>query len=175
MSRHAAWLLPLLLPLGAQPAAAQRILGKDAEACARGEPSIRVTATGLRDRTGRIKLELYPANADDFLKDDTLLRREGKVFRRVWARMPKEGPVSICIRVPSRGRYALLFTHDRDGRNKFNVFQDGAGLPGNRRIGRSWPLVSDGEINVGGGVTMITVRVQYLRGVSGFAPLNSLN
>lgn len=175
MSKHAAWLLPLLLSLGAQPAAAQRILGKDAEACARGEPSIRVTATGLRDRTGRIKLELYPANADDFLKDDTLLRREGKVFRRVWARMPKEGPVSICIRVPSRGRYALLFTHDRDGRNKFNVFQDGAGLPGNRRIGRSWPLVSDGEVNVGGGVTMITVRVQYLRGVSGFAPLSSLN
>lgn len=170
MTRRVALFAVLLLPLGATPAAAQRILGKDAEACADGEPSIRVNATGLRDRTGRIKLELYPAVESDFLKDDTILKRERKLFRRVWARPPKEGAVSICIRVPARGRYALLFTHDRDGRNKFDVFSDGAGLPSNRRIGRSWPLLSDGEVNVGGGVTMLTVRVQYLRGVAGFAP-----
>ncbi|ODP36099.1 hypothetical protein BFL28_08180 [Sphingomonas turrisvirgatae] len=166
--------MPLVV-LVATPAAAQPVLGKDAEACARGEPSIRVTATGLRDRTGRMKLELFPASAEDFLKDDTLLKREGKLFRRVWARTPREGPVSICIRVPARGRYAILVTHDRDGRNKFNFFQDGAGFPTNRRIGRSWPLLSDGEVNVGGGVTMVTLRMQYLRGVSGFAPLDTLN
>lgn len=174
MTRGRAWLAVPLLALLAMPAAAQRVLGKDAEACARGEPSIRVTATGLRDRTGRIKLELFPATAEDFLKDDTQLRREGKLFRRVWARTPRAGPVVICIRVPARGRYALLFTHDRDGRNKFNFFQDGAGFPGNRRIGRSWPLLSDGEVNVGGGPTQVAVRVQYLRGVSGFAPLETV-
>lgn len=175
MTQAVAWLMLPLLMLAAPPAAAQRILGKDAEACARGEPSIRVTATGLRDRTGRIKLELFPATAEDFLKDDTLLKREGKLFRRVWARPPKAGPVSMCIRVPARGRYAILFTHDRDGRNKFDFFQDGAGFPANRRIGRSWPLLSDGEVNVGGGETMVTVRVQYLRGVAGFAPLDLVN
>jgi uncharacterized protein (DUF2141 family) len=170
----AAWLAIPLLALLVTPAAAQRVLGKDAEACVDGEPSIRVTATGLRDRTGRVKLELFPASGEDFLKDDTQLRREGKLFRRVWARTPKEGPVVICIRVPGRGRYALLFTHDRDGRNKFDFFQDGAGFPSNRRIGRSWPLLSDGEVNVGSGGTQVSVRVQYLRGMSGFAPLDTI-
>lgn len=175
MTRRAAWLLLPLPALAAAPAAAQRILGKDREACVEGEPSIRVTATGLRDRTGRIKLELFPATAEDFLKDDTLLKRERKLFRRVWARTPKEGAVSMCIRVPARGRYAILFTHDRDGRNKFDFFQDGAGFPSNRRIGRSWPMLSDGEVNVGGGETLVSVRVQYLRGVAGFAPMDAVN
>lgn len=165
----------LLLLLGTTPVAAQRILGRDAEACSRGEPSIRVFPEGLRDRTGRIKLELFPATAEDFLKDDTILKREGKPFRRVWARLPDEGAVSICIRVPGRGRYALFFTHDRDGRNKFDLFQDGAGFPSNRRIGRTWPALSDGEVNVGGGETRLDIRVQYLRGVAGFAPIDGVN
>lgn len=161
----------LAVTLSSAPAGAQRVRGGDAEACAQGGASaIRVTVTGLKDRTGRLKLELYPATEADLFKDDTLLRREGKVFRRVWARTPDAGPVALCIKAPAPGRYALLFTHDRDGRNKFDFLKDGAGLPSNRSLGRARPTLADMVVNIGAGVTAITVRAQYLNGLGGFAP-----
>jgi len=157
--------------LFATPAAAQSI-GSDAAACNSGQgPAIRVNVVGLKDRIGRLKLELYPANEADFLKDDRDLRAEGKFFRRVWAEMPASGAVQLCIRAPSPGRYALLFTHDRDGRNKFNFMRDGAGFPGAGKLGRARPKLAEAIVNVPAGVTTTTVRAQYLRGLGGFAPL----
>lgn len=149
------------------------VVGSDADACSRNQgPAIRVEATGLKDRSGRLKLELYPANEDDFLKDDRDLIKEGKVFRRVWAATPASGPVVICIRAPAPGRYALLFTHDRDGKNKFNFWKDGAGFPANTNLGRSRPKLDQALITVGSGVTRVSIRAQYLRGFSGFAPVD---
>lgn len=158
----------------ATPAVAQtRILGSDAEACRPGGgPAIRVNIHGLRDRTGRLKLELYPATEEDFLRDDRDLRRDGRFFRRVWAQMPAAGDVVMCIRAPSPGRYALLFTHDRDGQNKFNFWRDGAGFVSNERLGRSRPRLRQAVINVGPGVTNVDITVQYMRGLGGFAPIN---
>ncbi|WP_082730963.1 MULTISPECIES: DUF2141 domain-containing protein [unclassified Sphingomonas] len=154
------------------PATAQAILGEDAAVCAADSgPAIRVNVTGLKDRVGRLKLELYPANEQDFLKDDRDLRAEGKFFRRIWAPMPPSGPVAICIKAPAPGRYALLFTHDRDGRNKFDFWKDGAGFPSNVKLGRARPKLHQAVINVGDGVTTTNIRAQYLRGLSGFGPI----
>ncbi|MBW4331062.1 DUF2141 domain-containing protein [Stakelama sp. CBK3Z-3] len=156
----------------AAPAAAQTI-GGDHHACDNSQgPAIRANITGLKDRTGRLKLELYPATEEDFLRDDHDLRREGKVFRRVWASMPDSGPVAMCIKVPAPGTYALLFTHDRDHRNKFNFWKDGAGFPGNAKLGRSKPELKQALVKVGSGVTVVNIRVQYLRGLGGFAPID---
>ena len=157
-------LLSLAALLAPQTVAAQ-VLGADAAACEPGGgPAIRVDVSGFKDRTGSLKLELYPATDADFLKDDRDLQAEGKLFRRVRAEFPPSGPVSLCIRVPRPGTYALLFTHDRDGRNKFNVWSDGAGVPSNTRLGRSRPKVEGATISVGSGVTVASIRVQYLRG-----------
>lgn len=164
-----AMLAMLAAPAGAQGAP----IGADAASCANGGPAIRANIVGLKDRSGRVKLELYPATADDFLKDDVDLVREGKTFRRIWAQTPASGDVAICIRVPAPGRYALLFTHDRDGKNKFNFWRDGAGFPSNANLGRSRPKLAVATIDVGRGVTTTTIRAQYLRGLSGFAPLKS--
>ncbi len=163
-------LIPAVLAtLGvAAPAQAQ-----DNDACTPGVGSgIRANIVGLKDRIGRLKLELYPANTNDFLRDDTLLVRERKVFRRVWAATPPRGDVSLCISVPAPGRYALLFTHDRDGKNKFNFWRDGAGFPSNAKLGRSRPKLAQAVIDVGEGVTTTTIRAQYLRGFSGFGPVS---
>ena len=137
-----------------------------------GGPRIQVNVTGLKDRIGRLKLELYPANEADFLKDDRELVREGKPFRRIWAPMPASGPVTLCIRAPAAGQWALLFTHDRDGKNKFNFWQDGAGFPGSGRLGRSRPKVRQALVNVSANGGQIDVRAQYLTGLGGFGPLN---
>jgi uncharacterized protein (DUF2141 family) len=172
-----AWVMALAalggLAFAAHPAQARGAIGSDAAACESGEgPAILADITGLKDRTGRLKLELYPATDQDFLKDDRDLIKEGKFFRRVWADMPPAGPVEICIKVPKPGRYALFFTHDRDGKNKFNFWVDGGGLPSNQKIGMSRPTLATAVIDVGTGITVTRIKAQYLRSIlSGFAPL----
>lgn len=160
-----------VLAAPATPANAQP-LGSDASACMSGSPSIQVNITGLKDRTGRLKLELYPATQDDFLKDDRDLKKEGKFFRRIWVDTPAAGPVVLCIKAPGPGQYALFFTHDRDGKNKFNFWKDGAGLPSNNKLGRSRPQLDQAVVSVSGGTATVNIRAQYMRGLSGFGPLN---
>lgn len=148
-------------------------LGSDAAACLNGGPAIRVNIFGLKDRTGDLKLEVYPATEADFLRDDNALLREGKVFRRVRVRTPAAGAVAMCVRVPAPGAYALVFTHDRDGRNKFNFWEDGAGMPGNLKIGRTRPKLAMARVTVPDGVLTLNIRAQYLRGLGGFSPLKA--
>ena len=126
---------------------------------------------GLKDRTGDLKLELYPGTEADFLKDDRDLIAAGKTFRRVSAPTRPSGPARLCIRVPRPGQYALLLTHNRDGKNKFGIWADGAGFASNRKLGRSRPKVEQALVEVGAGVTVVPITVQYLRGLSGFGPI----
>lgn len=136
-------------------------------------PIVRVNVTGLLDRTGRLKVEVYPNNEADFLRDDTGLKNDHRPFRRVWLNnIPAYGPVSICIRVPYAGQWALLLTHDRDGKNKFNFWQDGAGFPSNQRLGRARPKLRQALVNVPPQGGQITIRLQYLRGLGGFGPMS---
>lgn len=152
-------------------ASAQAAIGEDAAACAAGNvPALRVNVQGIKDRTGRLKLELYPATESDYLRDDHVLVKEGKLFHRSFAQTPKSGNIVLCIKAPRAGRYALFLTHDRDGANKFNIWKDGAGVPSNRKLGRSKPRLSDGIVTVGATATPITIQMQYVRGLSGFSP-----
>ncbi|MBY0521380.1 MAG: DUF2141 domain-containing protein [Sphingomonas sp.] len=174
MVRLAPVALLLLAAAIASPADARGrpTIGSDSAACDSGEgPAIRVDVAGLKDRKGRLKLELYPANATDFLRDDRDLEKEGKVFRRIWADLPTTGPVELCIKVPHPGSYGLFFTHDRDGKNKFNFWTDGGGITSNTRIGMSKPKFTASTVEVGPGITTITIQAQYLRGLSGLSPL----
>ena len=164
-------LIPLLVTLAvaglAAPSRAE-MLG-DA-GCAAGEgPAVLVNVAGLKDRAGEVKVELYPATDLDFLRDDRDLLKEGKTFRRVRVPTPKAGPVELCIHVPHPGRYGLLFTHNRDGKNKFDYKIDGAGVVSNQRIGLSKPKLASSTITVGERTTTANIRVQYL-GLFGFSP-----
>lgn len=154
--------------------AAGQLLGTDGASCGAGGqgPAIQATVTGMRDRAGNLKLELFPATEADWLKDDRDLIRQGKVFRRVRVATPKTGPVQLCIRAPRPGLYALFFTHDRDGKNKFNLWTDGMGVVGAVKMGRARPRVTQAIVDVGPGGTSVTLRTQYLRGFSGFGPVN---
>lgn len=135
-------------------------------------PALWVNVQGLKDRIGHLKIEVYPPNETDFLRDDTKLKEERRPFRRIQVRTPGTGPVAICIRVPYAGQWAVLLTHDRDGRNKFNFWQDGAGFPSNQRLGRSRPKVRQALVNVPAQGGQITIRLQYLRGLSGFGEID---
>ena len=150
------------------PAAQAAPLGGDAAMCEANKPAILASVVGLKDRAGILKLELYPATQQDFTRDDHDLIAEGKTFRRITVAPPASGPVSLCIRVPGPGRYALLLTHNRDGLNKFRYTIDGAGLPSNKRIGMSKPKVDGAIVEVGATTLPLTIRAQYL-GLLGFS------
>jgi len=149
-----------------------RSLGVAEGVCRRPEPgpAIMVSVAGLKDRAGLLRLELYPDNDADFLADDNQLMAAGKTFARADLPVPSAGPVSLCIRVPHPGRYALSLLHDRDGNLKFGMFSDGIGFPGNPRLGWSKPKAANASILAGPGITHATIVLNYRHGF-GMRPL----
>ena len=148
-------------------------LGKAEAQCRPNEtgPAVLVLVTGLKDRKGHIKAELYPANDDDFLADDNLLIMAGKTFRRVEVPVPPSGPVQLCLRIPGPGNYALSVLHDRDSNRKFGLSTDGVGFSGNPRLGMSKPKVGAVTFTAGPGLTTQTVQMNYRHGLFSFGPL----
>ena len=130
-----------------------------------------VSVEGLKDRRGRLKLELYPANDADFLADDNILISEGKVFRRVEETVPSQVSVTLCIRAPGPGVYAISLMHDRDANRKFSLSIDGVGFAGNPKLGLSKPSAAKASARVGAAPAHIPIRLNYRRGLFSFGPL----
>jgi uncharacterized protein (DUF2141 family) len=142
--------------------------------CRAGEPgpAFLVNVIGLKDRGGTMKAELYPANDTDFLADDNVLINARKTFRRVVIDVPATGNVQLCIRAPSAGAYGLSLLHDRDANRKFGLSIDGVGFGSNpASLGPFKPKIAVGRVVAGAGVTPITVRMLYRRGLISFGPI----
>lgn len=178
-----AWLILLAATTagpGLAPAAAQTAwvtpswrLGMAEGQCRPSEtgPAALVTIAGLKDRWGNLRAELYPSNDGDFLEDDKILVKEGKNFHRVEMPLPQSGPVLLCIRLPSAGDWSMLVLHDRDANRKFGLSSDGVGFPGNPRLGLSKPKAAMARFAAGPGLTNLTIRLNYRRGLLSFGPL----
>ena len=135
-------------------------------------PAILIEVRGLKDRMGLLRAELYPDDDQDFLADDNALVAQRKIFRRVDLSLTHDAKPRLCLRVPAPGSYTLAVLHDRNGDHKFQPWQDGAGFPGNPRLGWSRPKASAARVMVGSGVTTISIVMNYLHGVA-FGPLAS--
>lgn len=148
--------------------------GKAGAACRPGEggPAARVIITGLKDREGMLRLELYPATDSDFLAPDKTLIAAGKPFRRIEQRVPAGDGATLCIRAPSSGSYALTVLHDRDGDGKFGFLRDGVGFSNNPALKRKKPSAASVAIAIGPGMATTRIVMNYRRGL-GFGPLAS--
>jgi len=178
--RHIA--LPLLLAAAA-PALSETTdpnyirsspdLGKAEGQCRPGEkgPAVNVTVVGLKDRAGYLRAEVYPPHDGEFLQDDNLLVMAGKTFRRVETPLAQSGPVQICVRLPGPGTYSMSVLHDRDMNRKFGISSDGIGFPNNPKLGLSKPRAASASFLAGPGITDITLRLNYRRGMFSFGPL----
>jgi uncharacterized protein (DUF2141 family) len=164
--------IPLLLAAG--PALKSTPdLGKAEGRCRPGEsgPALLVEATGMKDRAGNMKLEIYPSNEKDFLADDNVLVAAGKTFRRVEVPVPQSGAVVLCVRIPGPGTYAVSVLHDRNTDRRFNWKIDGIGFSGNPKLGWSKPNYRKSSVHVSsGGVSRIQVVMNYKNGL-GVSPL----
>ena len=150
-------------------------LGKAEGRCRPGEsgPALLVEATGMKDHSGQMKLEVYPGNEQDFLADDNVLVAAGKTFRRVEVATPQAGAVVLRVRLPGPGLYAVSVLHDRNMDRRFQWKVDGIGFSGNPHLGWSKPKVNSARVAVNGnGVSKISVVMNYKNGL-GVAPLNS--
>ena len=133
-------------------------------------PAILVGVDGLKDRSGNLKLEVYPSNDRDFLADDNVLLMAGKTFRRVVIKVPKTGRPVLCVRVPEPGTYSLVLMHDRDSNGRFNFTSDGVGFPGNPKIGWSKPKATAAHITAKATLTPTSILLNYRTGLASFGP-----
>ncbi len=133
-------------------------------------PALEAQIVGLKDRIGTIRIELYPPNDPEFLSNSRLLVDAGKDFRRVDMPLPPSGPVTLCIRAPHAGEYAVTVLHDRHGIGKFNLMSAGAGFGNNPRLGFSQPKAALATMTIGPGVTTTRIVLNYFHGLS-FGPL----
>ena len=164
-----------LVLLGAAPVKPNTSLGKADAVCRRNEtgPALLITAIGLKDRKGLLRAELYPNNDNDFLADDAILVNAGKTFRRVDLALTASNEPTLCMRVPSAGKYSLSLLHDRDQNLKFGLKSDGIGFAGNPKLGWSKPKAAISAVNASSGITRISIRMNYRNGLISFAPINS--
>ncbi len=173
--RHALLFLIMIPAAATAQVPSSPALGRAEGRCRPNEsgPALLVNVVGLKDRQGTLKAELYPANDQDFLSDDNVLINAGKTFRRVLTDIVQTGPATLCIRAPAPGTYSLSILHDRDGNRKFGASIDGVGFGANpQSLGPFKPKAATGRVTVGPGLTPVTVRMLYRRGLFTFAPLS---
>ncbi len=167
------WLAILTLLLAGAPAAAQ-ILGPDAAACrpGSGRDAVLLTVDGFKNSDGELRVELWPANDHDFMRNHNELLAEGKTYYRVTVPVPVSGVAKVCVPLPGPGSYALGAFHSPRGINKFNFRDDGATFTRNPKVGifKSKPRASEVAMQFGSGLNESSVTMNYLRGL-GFGPI----
>ena len=151
----------LALALAGQAGAAQAALGPYASSCqaGSGDAALLVTVYGFKERSGNLRVQLYPANSE-FLE-------KGKWLRRVDLPVTRSGPMRVCIPAPAAGRYAVAVRHDVDGNGK-SGWNDGGGFSRNPRISLTDLKPTPGEValNVRPGVQNVNVVLNYRFGLS---------
>jgi uncharacterized protein (DUF2141 family) len=154
------------LTLSAPAASAQTGLGPDAAFCAAGtkRPALLVKVDGFKNRVGRLRLQLYGSNPDDFLE-------RGKKVRRVDLPVSRAGPMQVCLAVPRPGVYALAVRHDADANGKTG-WNDGGGFSNNPKLSlmNLKPNHKLAAFTVGNGVKPLNIILNYRRGLS-IAPI----
>ena len=149
--------------LAAAPAAsAQAALGPDAAACSNGSTrsALLVSVNGFKNRAGRLRVQLYGSNPDDFLS-------KGKKLRRIDLPVTGSGAMNVCVAVPKPGLYAIAVRHDADANGK-SGWNDGGGFSNNPKISLLdlKPSHRRVAIAVGQGVKPINVVLNYRTGLS---------
>lgn len=158
----AAAALPLAMPAVAAP------VGPHAASCAGGGSAVIARVSGLKARTGTIRVQLYASNAN-YLEKKQYLQRVDVPARG--------GSMDICVPVPKTGRYMISVRHDVNGDGKADR-GDGGGFSGNPAvslmdmISKRKPALASVSFSVGGSAQVIPVTLRYVQGLS-FKPLAS--
>jgi uncharacterized protein (DUF2141 family) len=135
------------------------VISNDMSKCSAGKgPAVRLRITGLKNSNGNLFVRTYKASSSDWLKSKRYLTR-------IDAR-PRAGSMTVCVPLPSSGRYAIAVQHDINGNRSTDFSTDGAGMSNNPEIGSFLgiprpPSVAKAAFSAGNGVTSLAIRVRY--------------
>ena len=152
--------------IGAAQASAQasdngdyrNLISNNMRACAPGAgPAILVTVNGVKNASGKVRVQVYNGTKADWLESGRWLNR---------IELPaREGRMTVCLPVPSSGDYAVAVRHDVNGNNKTDIRSDGGAMSNDPSINifnLGKPGVNKTRFAVGEGVTAIAVTMKYL-------------
>lgn len=134
-------------------------------------PAALVEVRGLKDRAGRIRIEVYSDAPGEFLASRKLLQAAGKFFAREEIDVPVAGEPRICVSLPAAGRYTMAVLHDRNADGKLNVFSDGYGFPGNPKLGLDKPPAAKAMFVVSDVTERLEIIMNYWNGL-GASPIS---
>jgi uncharacterized protein (DUF2141 family) len=158
MKNYVALMAMVGFMLGSGTASAGQELTNDLSQCTQGKgPAVLVTVRGIKEPSGNIRVQSYPAISSAWLA-------KGRWLHRVETRA-SAGSMSICMPVPSEGKYGIAVRHDVNGNGKTDFTQDGGGFSNNPSISIlnfGKPSVTKVAFEAGPGVTRITVNLKYM-------------
>ena len=142
-------------------------VGPYANLCEAGKPAVLARVSGLKAPRGTVSVKLYGGNSSTFLE-------KGSYLRKVEVPVTRDGPIEICVPVPSDGRYALAVRHEVGAKKSRS---DGGGFSGNPSLSlidlalKRKPAMGKVAFNVQGGTRVVPVTLNYLQGGS-FRPVS---
>jgi uncharacterized protein (DUF2141 family) len=159
-------LLALVMALsGAAGPASADVLGPHAPMCANGiGPAMLIHIGGLKNRLGNIRVRTFGTNPADYFE-------KPKVTDVVEIPIPASGPVEICLRAATPGKYAVEVRHDINGNNKTDL-SDGGGASGNPNVSiwsiifKRKPAAEKVGVSAGQGVTPVPIIMKYVQGAA---------
>ena len=158
---------PLLLALASAatmlPASAgAAIVGPDAAACrAHAGAAALVRVTGFKQRTGRLRVQLYGSDPDAFLAKGQYLKRIDLPVA------PGGAAMDVCVALPHPGEYAIAVRHDLNGSGKSD-WNDGGGFSRNPHLSLFdlKPHYDEVALTFGAAPRIVDVVLNYRRGLS---------
>ncbi|MBV7265449.1 DUF2141 domain-containing protein [Erythrobacter ani] len=148
-----------------QPAAAQatstsdfrNTIANNMRACAPGAgPAVRVTINGVKNSSGKVRVQVYQGTKADWLEKGRWLNRIELPARR--------GRMTFCVPVPASGTYAIAARHDVNGNGSTDLREDGGAMSNDPSISifnLGKPSVDKTRFNIGSGVDSMTITMKY--------------
>lgn len=146
------------LALSAGAAVASQEVNNDLSRCATGEgPAVLVSVSGIKESSGRVRVQSYPATGNAWLS-------KGRWLHRIESRA-NSGTMKFCVPVPAEGKYGIAVRHDVNANGKTDISKDGGGFSNNPSINilnLGKPSVNKVAFQAGPGVTRITINLRYM-------------
>ncbi|MEM7779644.1 MAG: DUF2141 domain-containing protein [Pseudomonadota bacterium] len=135
----------------------RNIIANNMRACAPGAgPAIRVRINGVKNASGRVRVQVYNGTRADWLESGRWLNR---------IELPaRAGRMTVCLPVPSSGDYAVAVRHDVNGNNETDIRTDGGAMSNNPSINifnLGKPGIDKTRFSVGEGVSSIAITMKY--------------
>ena len=149
--------LALAAPTQAQ---AGTVISNNLSKCSAGKgPAVKITVTGVKSSTGKMRVQLYRGTKADWMQ-------KGRWIHRIQT-PARKGTMTFCMPVPQAGTYGVAIRHDVNNNGKTDISKDGGGMSNNPGITLGTilrggkPSYKKTAFGVGSGVKPISIRMRY--------------